>query len=121
MKNYWNMQKSIQIIQNILKDIIETIPFSDDEVTNVIMNYKNTYNFQGLFDNIFPDNSKLRFRFNKLITDQYDDDNFSEDFMQMIRIKILKNEMDIYETTYPLDYIQIIIKYIDNELTELGY
>jgi hypothetical protein len=38
-----------------------------------------------------------------------------------IREKILKNEPDINETTNPLGYREIIAKYFDQELIEMGY
>jgi hypothetical protein len=49
------------------------------------------------------------------------DDMILEKFLQGIRTQILINESEIYDTTDPNTYTEIIVKYMIKWLTEIGY
>jgi nitrate reductase alpha subunit len=86
-----------------------------NEIGDKIKGYKNIFISSGLFQNII-----LKIRDDKNLTLKYYDlfnkDEMRSERMLKIREKILKNESNIYETTYPYNYIDIIVKYVIEQI-----
>jgi hypothetical protein len=104
------------------EDLIVFTQFSvHDDLEEKINKYERRYNSEKFFKTLFENRHILSGKYNAFITDNYGDDEYVTKFMLQIRQKILKEEINIYETTDPYNYIDVIAKYMELKLTELGY
>jgi hypothetical protein len=87
--------------------------YNCSNLDDILYEYEQYYKSQDLYSILFKDNIELHNQFlNKIGR------NCSERLLVMLNIrdKILKNEPDIYETTDPKSYINIIEKYLIEEM-----
>jgi hypothetical protein len=128
--SYELLLKLISAYNNI-NDNLKDVLHSKIECSDLIINHITTYDWSGDCEEIIIKNENI-FKSSMLIEYLFRNNHnlyekFSQKFgnntldvkrknMLEIRDKILKNEKNIYETTNPCDYVEIIKKYIIAEL-----